>query len=207
MTRRGFYSNQTYCYRAIVKDIINRSTVILDIDLGFKIFKPAQRYRILKIDNHVYKSKPIDCKYKVLRFIRPGDSVIIKSEFVNGQHYCEISTAEHDPNLYHYNAFMTKIVDGDTVDVKLDLGFSTYFIERFRLYGINAWETRGEERTKGLLAKARVMELAPVGTNVKMRTFRDAKGKYGRYLGEIILLDNDKNVNEILLEEGHARVY
>ena len=207
MTRRGFHSNQIYCYKAIVKDVVNRSTVILDVDLGFKIHKPNQRYRVLKINKHAYKSSAINSKHKVLRYIRPGDKVIIKSEQINGKHFCEISTEEHDPHLYQYNAYMVKIVDGDTVDVNLDLGFSTNYIERFRLYGIDAWETRGEEKTKGLLAKARVMELAPIGTNIIMRTFKDVKGKYGRYLGEINLLDNDKNVNEILVEEGHAEVY
>ena len=56
------------------------------------------------------------------------------------------------------------------------------------------------------LAKARVIELIPVGTTITIKTFRDKKGKYGRYIAEIIIEDG-KNLNDILLNEGHARLY
>jgi micrococcal nuclease len=207
MTTRGFYSNKTYCYRATIKDVINRSTVVLDVDLGFNISKPNQRYRVMKINNHVYKSKAISSVTKVLRYIRTGDEVIIKSEHLGNKKYCEIFTDDSNPFLYHYKATMGKIVDGDTVDAIMDLGFSIIYKERFRFYGINAWETRGSERDKGLIAKARVMELAPTGSSIIVQTFKDAKGKYGRYLADIQIPDNCKTVNQILLEEGHARVY
>jgi len=207
MTARGYYSNNTFCYKAIVKEVKNRSTVILDVDLGFNIKVPNQKYKVLKINEHHYKSKPINAKYKVLRIIKPGDQVIIKSEYVNHRHYCEIITELTDPHLYFYKAVMGKIVDGDTVDAILDLGFSIEFKERFRLKGINAWETRGDERAKGLMAKARVIELAPTGSDIIVKTFKDAKGKYGRYLGSINIPGQNKNINDILVEEGHAVLY
>jgi micrococcal nuclease len=207
MTIRGYYESQEYCYRAVVKKIVNRSTVYLDIDLGFSIFKDWQKYRVFKIDGHAYRSKAIDAKWKVQRLLPVGTSIVIRSDHVNGKSYCEIFTDSQPSNLYHYNSYVTNIVDGDTMDIDLDLGFSTHYIERFRLYGIDAWESRGLERAKGLSAKARVEELTPVGANIMTKTIKDAKGKYGRYLGDIYMLDNPMSVNQILVEEGHAVKY
>jgi len=108
--------------------------------------------------------------------------------------------------MYTYTAKVEKIVDGDTIDVNVDLGFATFRKERLRFARINAWETRGAEKEQGKLAKARVIELIPVGTTITIKTFRDKKGKYGRYIAEIIIEDG-KNLNDILLNEGHARLY
>ena len=107
---------------------------------------------------------------------------------------------------YFYSAEVLKIVDADTIDIRIDLGLSVQVNIRTRLHRIDAWEVRGEEREKGLLAKARVEELIPVGTEVTVNTHKDKKGKYGRYLVEIFTANN-KNVNNILLTEGHAVVY
>ena len=70
-----------------------------------------------------------------------------------------VGTSELEKKLYWYKAKVVKIVDADTVDLMVSLGLHSYSEERFRLRGIDAWEVRGKEREKGLLAKARVEEL------------------------------------------------
>ena len=76
--------------------------------------------------------------------------------------------------------------------------------ERIRFYGVDAWEPRGEEREAGLKAKKFVQDLLPVGGECVVRTGKE-KGKFGRYLGEIYI--DDKSLNDMLLENGHAEVY
>ena len=204
MPTRGYFTSHRYCYQAMVKEVLTRSTMIMDIDLGFNIKRYDQRYKILKINEHVYKSSAINAKYKVLGLVRPGDKIIIKSECVNRKMYCEIITNNNPTQLYHYKSKMYNIVDGDTIDIELDLGFTIHYIERFRIYGINAWEKRGPDKQKGLLSKSRVAELLPIGSSMVTKTFRDTKGKYGRYIGDIFIPNNPKTLSQILVEEGHA---
>lgn len=91
--------------------------------------------------------------------------------------------------MYEYRATIVKIIDGDTVDCNIDLGWDTYISGkrgRIRLYGVDTPESRTrdkEEKKFGLLAKAFVEQFMPVGTAVTLRTFKDG-GKYGRYLGD-----------------------
>jgi|TARA_B100001094_G_C18107267_1_gene759115 micrococcal nuclease len=105
---------------------------------------------------------------------------------------------------YIYRATVEKVVDGDTVDLLVDCGFNIIRKERIRFYGVDAWEPRGEERERGLEAKAFVIEHCPVGSEVVVVTGKE-KGKFGRYLGEIFI--NNKSLNNLLLENGHAEVY
>jgi micrococcal nuclease len=205
--RKGYFASKTYCYKATVNNVINRSTVYLDVDLGFNIHLDNIKYKIATIDGHAYKSKDIDSLHKVLRFINSGDDILIKSVEVNNKMYCDVYTNDELNCLYHYNSYSLNVVDGDTVDIKIDLGFNIDCFERFRLYGINCWETRGSERPRGLLAKERVEELLPIGTNIITKTFKDTKGKYGRYLGELHLLDTKQSINQLLINEGHAVIY
>lgn len=110
--------------------------------------------------------------------------------------------------MYKYQATIKRWVDGDTVDVDIDLGFGLiYNNQRLRLYGIDAWESRTrdlDEKEKGLAAKAFVNEMAPVGTQVTIITYKE--GKYGRILAEVFL-DEDTNLNKLLTEKGHAERY
>lgn len=110
--------------------------------------------------------------------------------------------------MYKYQATIKRWVDGDTVDVDIDLGFGlVYSNQRLRLYGIDAWESRTrdlDEKKKGLAAKAFVNEMAPVGTQVTIITYKE--GKYGRILAEVFL-DEDTNLNKLLTEKGHAERY
>jgi len=109
--------------------------------------------------------------------------------------------------MYRYEATIRRWVDGDTVDVDIDLGFGlVYSNQRLRLYGINAPEQRTRdlvEKEKGLAATAYVNEQAPVGSKVVIKTYKD--DKYGRILGEIFV--GDKNLNTLLTIEGHAIRY
>lgn len=110
--------------------------------------------------------------------------------------------------MYKYQATIKRWVDGDTVDVDIDLGFGLiYSNQRLRLYGIDAWESRTrdlDEKEKGLAATAFVNEMAPVGTKVTIITYKE--GKYGRILAEVFL-DEDTNLNKLLTEKGHAERY
>jgi micrococcal nuclease len=110
--------------------------------------------------------------------------------------------------MYKYQATIKRWVDGDTVDVDIDLGFGLiYSNQRLRLYGIDAYEQRTrdlDEKEKGLAATAFVNEVAPVGSKVTIVTYKE--GKYGRILAEVFL-DDYTNLNMLLTEKGHAERY
>jgi len=116
---------------------------------------------------------------------------------------------------YIYRAKLDRVVDGDTVDALIDVGFDIWFKKRIRFMGLDAWESRTrdlEEKKKGLAAKARVIELLEE-TSSKPGYFRlksHGVGKYGRVLGELFIQDKDGNsicINEQLKIEGHAYEY
>ena len=105
------------------------------------------------------------------------------------------------PNYVFY-ATVLRIVDADTIDLLIDCGFNIMRKERIRIARIDAWETRGEERVKGLEAKKYVESLMPVGTEVMVQTGK-MKGKYGRYIGEVSV-DGENLLSDLLVENGHA---
>jgi micrococcal nuclease len=111
---------------------------------------------------------------------------------------------------YVYKAKILRWVDGDTVDVDIDLGFGIiYSNQRVRLYGIDAPESRTkdlEEKTLGKKAKAFAEKYAPEGKIVTLQTQLDSKGKYGRILG-LIIIDETINLNLLMVSEGIARKY
>ena len=116
---------------------------------------------------------------------------------------------------YIYKGKLDRVIDGDTVDAMIDLGFNTWVKKRIRFHGIDTWECRTrnlEEKKKGLAAKERTKELLTEVTN-KPGYFRiksHGVGKYGRVLGELFIKDiqdNQININETLIEEGHAYSY
>lgn len=112
----------------------------------------------------------------------------------------------HTPN-YCYRTTVVRVIDGDTMDVDLDVGFNTTMRKRLRFMGMNAWEIKGEEKGKGLMAKMFLEQLIESADQVVVQTVMDAKGKYGRVLAYVwVLKDNAVlNVNQLLVEEGHAR--
>lgn len=110
--------------------------------------------------------------------------------------------------MYKYNAKLDRVVDGDTVDALVDLGFDTWKKVRIRFYGMDAWESRTrdkEEKVKGLAAKDRVAELLELEAEGEFVLQSHGVGKYGRCLGEIFI--NGTNINQQLISEGHAKKY
>lgn len=116
---------------------------------------------------------------------------------------------------YIYKAKLDRVVDGDTVDALIDVGFNIWFKKRIRFMGLDTWESRTrdlEEKKLGKLAKERTRQLLEEVSS-KPGYFRIKSyglGKYGRVLGEIFVMDKDGkqwNVNQTLISEGHAYVY
>ena len=106
-----------------------------------------------------------------------------------------------------YQALVTRIIDGDTVDCFLDLGFDVHIKARFRLYGINAPETRTTdlvEKQLGYNAKD-FLTTAIFNQSVILHTY--GKDKYGRWLCEIFLPRDDKSINQTMLEAGLVESY
>ena len=110
---------------------------------------------------------------------------------------------------YVYRAQVTNIVDGDTIDVLIDVGFGIYVTKRLRFLLIDTWEKRGVEKEQGLIATDRLTELVNTAESVYIQTILDAEGKYGRVLAWVWTEAKDVllNVNEVLLDEGHGTVY
>jgi micrococcal nuclease len=107
--------------------------------------------------------------------------------------------------MYEYRAHVIKVYDGDTITVNLDLGFFTWIKNQtIRLSGINTPEIKGEERPNGLISRDRLRELI-LDKEVIIKTEKDSKGKYGRWLGTIYL--DEVNINEQLISEGLAEKY
>lgn len=112
--------------------------------------------------------------------------------------------------MYTYKAKLVRVIDGDTIDAEIDLGFNVLIRQRIRLYGIDAPEARTrdlEEKERGLAAKQRLTEILPKEFIVE--TILNKRGKFGRILGILHIKDatNNINVNDMLVEEGHAVKY
>jgi len=120
--------------------------------------------------------------------------------------------------MYEYRVNVIKVVDGDTVDVDIDLGFGVWLRnERVRIMGIDTPESRTSDKVEkkfGLAAKNRLKQL--LGKQAVLRTQvgkggEDMKGKFGRILGDFEAYDakNDRHtmVTEILIQEGHCVPY
>ena len=116
---------------------------------------------------------------------------------------------------YIYRGKLERVVDGDTIDALIDVGFDIWIKKRIRYSGIDTWESRTrnlEEKAKGLEAKARnkelLMEVSSKPGYFRLKSF--GVGKYGRVLGEIYIEDKEGkqyNINKTLMSEGHAYIY
>ena len=115
--------------------------------------------------------------------------------------------------MYEYRARVIKVIDGDTVDVDIDLGFGVWLKdERVRIMGIDTPESRTRDKVEkkfGLAAKARLKELLGATPILKTQVGKggeDMKGKFGRILGDF-LTEDGKKCGELLVKEGHAEIY
>ncbi len=113
---------------------------------------------------------------------------------------------KNEDSLYHYRALITAAYDGDTVTAEIDLGLKTVVKgEKLRLHRINAPEMRGPEKVEGKASRDWLRSRI-LGKAVIIETFKDKRGKYGRYIAEIWLPENDgyTNINDELVAQGHA---
>jgi micrococcal nuclease len=112
--------------------------------------------------------------------------------------------------MYEYKCKIVKIIDGDTVDVDIDLGFGVWMHkERIRLFGIDTPESRTsdkEEKRYGLIAKGWIEKYMPLNSTQTLVTEKDKSGKYGRILGSFKLFDGT-NLNEWMIKNHHAVAY
>ena len=115
--------------------------------------------------------------------------------------------------MYEYRCKVVKIVDGDTVDVDIDLGFGVWLKkERIRMFGIDTPEssTRDlDEKKYGLMAKEFITKLLDDEGGIVLKTHKDAEGKFGRILGELWRTTDlaDRSINQIMIEKHHAVSY
>ena len=111
---------------------------------------------------------------------------------------------------YGYSCKLDRVVDGDTCDALIDLGFDTWVKKRIRFKGVDTWESRTrdlDEKKKGLAAKAFTKDLLENSDDGKFSIISYGVGKYGRVLGELFVKGHEKSVNDLLLENGHAYEY
>ena len=113
-------------------------------------------------------------------------------------------------NVYLYNAEVKKIIDGDTFDIIIDLGFDTLRKGRVRLYGVNTPESRTtnlEEKKMGLAAKEFTDQwITAAGHKIKIETILDKNEKYGRLLARV-WNETGESLNEAIVKSGLAREY
>ena len=114
--------------------------------------------------------------------------------------------------MFEYKCKLIKVVDGDTLDIDIDLGFGVWLRnQRVRMYGIDAPESRTrdkEEKVYGLASKKFLKGMCS-DNDLIIKTHKDAKGKFGRILGEMWRTTNyaDKSINEYMIEKFHAVAY
>ncbi len=111
--------------------------------------------------------------------------------------------------MYEYSCKVERVVDGDTIDVILDLGFSVSYKSRVRLYGIDTPESRTrnkDEKARGKLASAFLSKAIEIADQVVIRTeLRDSRGKFGRVLGTVVC--DGEDINQGMVDGGFAVKY
>lgn len=191
-----------YNYKATVTEVIDSDTILADIDVGLDV----------QLNNQVLRFKSINSPESYL-----GKDVFIttyKSEVKSkyGRYLADVflldSAQNIDRILYNYKATVIRVVDGDTIRAKIDVGLDAQLNNQIlRLKGINAPEMHGEAKDKGMISRDYLTSLISnkdvIITTYKSRT----KDKYGRYLAEIFLPDSTQSVNQKLLDGGFAIFY
>jgi micrococcal nuclease len=111
--------------------------------------------------------------------------------------------------MYEYSCTVERVVDGDTIDVVLDLGFDILYKSRVRLYGIDTPESRTrnlDEKARGKMASAFLKNAIDNGTKVVIQTkLKDSRGKFGRVLGDVVV--DGVNINQSMVDNYHAAAY
>ena len=111
--------------------------------------------------------------------------------------------------MYEYKCKIVRIVDGDTVDVDIDLGFGVWMRnQRIRMYGIDTPESRTSDKIEKVYGKAATEFLTKWTSagDLTLKTFKDDRGKFGRILGEL-WYGQEHNINQLLVDNHHAVRY
>lgn len=109
--------------------------------------------------------------------------------------------------MYRYNAKIIKVIDGDTVDAMVDLGFSIYTQVRFRLYGLDTPEKNDEDPEARKLAMSAAAFVSDTILNKVVTIESVNKDKYGRWLAKVFMKPEQPTLNEQLITLGHAKAY
>ena len=115
--------------------------------------------------------------------------------------------------MFEYRCKLVKVVDGDTVDIDIDLGFGVWLNDqRVRLYGVDTPESRTrdpEEKKYGLAAKKFLTNMLDDEGGIILKTHKDKTGKFGRILGELWRTTNyaDQSINNYMIDKHHAVMY
>ncbi len=112
-------------------------------------------------------------------------------------------TLDATANRYIYKAVITRVYDGDTITANVDMGLNVWlYKQRFRLFGIDAPELKGEEREAGLAARD-ALRIRVLGETVLLQTFKDKQGSFGRWLAIVFDMEGG-NVNNWLVASNYA---
>ena len=110
--------------------------------------------------------------------------------------------------MYRYNVAVTRVVDGDTVDVDIDLGFGmTYKKQRVRMMGIDTPESRTRDLEEKFYGKQSKYFLQDLLKDQKIQLVSHDKGKFGRILGELFIEGNELSINQQMIDNYHAVPY
>lgn len=105
-------------------------------------------------------------------------------------------------DVYTYKAFVTSVYDGDTITCDIDCGFGIVLKkQKIRLYGLNAPEVRGESKELGIITRDKLRERI-LNKDIYLKTIKDKKGKYGRYIATIYI--ETENINDWLVQNNLA---
>ena len=111
-------------------------------------------------------------------------------------------------NMFEYKCEVIKVVDGDTVDVNIDVGFSIFHKARVRMYGMDTPESRTrdlDEKARGLISKQFILDKVANAKEIVIKTQKDGKGKFGRVLGKIFI--DGENINQSMIDQSLAVEY
>ena len=110
--------------------------------------------------------------------------------------------------MYRYKVSVVKVVDGDTIDVDIDLGFGmTYKKQRVRMLGIDTPESRTRDLVEKKFGKASKKHLKDILEQGGIQLVSHDKGKFGRILGELFIGDSSYSINQQMIDEHHAVAY
>ena len=110
--------------------------------------------------------------------------------------------------MYRYKVSVVKVVDGDTIDVDIDLGFGmTYKKQRVRMLGIDTPESRTRDLVEKKFGKASKTHLKSILESGGIQLVSHDKGKFGRILGELFIGDSSYSINQQMIDEHHAVAY